>query len=442
MAAWALSVLLVVAAPDLDAELQHAVARSGADADILGVAVGRAGEAPFFTVRPDAPRAPASNMKLVTAAAAIQLLGPDFRFETTVARGPDDSLVVIGGGDPNLSGRFFDGDPNRILRLLAHDVASRGVATAPALLLDATRFDDEFVHPDWPTDQLDRWYCAPVAALVFNDSCWDVAVYPSGRAGAAARVEVQPSLLPPALANHCRTGDRQIVHIGRDAERRLEVRGEILPTSQGVQGHVTVLDPVLFFGRAFQAALAAEGVTVAGEPRRGTIADAKPLVVYRSSLARTLSVMLTNRQNLYAECVFKRLGEGSFQSAGQAALRALVAMGADPEGLEIRDGSGLAHTNRITARALYQVLQAQRDQPIFVDALATGGEGTLRRRFRDLGTRVRAKTGTIRGVSALSGYVTGREGGRYVFVVLGDGRGVSKARRLQDLVVQVLAGAP
>ena len=74
-----------------------------------------------------------------------------------------------------------------------------------------------------------------------------------------------------------------------------------------------------------------------------------------------------------------------------------------------------------------------REQPIFVEALAAGGEGTLRRRYRDLKERVRAKTGTIRGVSTLSGYVTGRDGGTYVFAILANGSAVGRARKFQDL---------
>jgi D-alanyl-D-alanine carboxypeptidase/D-alanyl-D-alanine-endopeptidase (penicillin-binding protein 4) len=149
--------------------------------------------------------------------------------------------------------------------------------------------------------------------------------------------------------------------------------------------------------------------------------------------------MLTNSQNLYAECLFKRLGEGSFASGGAALEAALVAMEVPTAGLVARDGSGLSRENLVSARTLYGALQALRDEPLLVEALAAGGDGTLRRRYRDLGPRVRAKTGTIRGVSTLSGYVTGREGDRYVFVILANGASVARARRLQDLIVIALA---
>jgi D-alanyl-D-alanine carboxypeptidase/D-alanyl-D-alanine-endopeptidase (penicillin-binding protein 4) len=205
---------------------------------------------------------------------------------------------------------------------------------------------------------------------------------------------------------------------------------------------VTVHDPVRFFGAAFRAALIAEGIDVEGRTTVGRVPGAKPVLAFRSDLARTLRVMLNNSQNLYAECVFKLLGKGSFTSAGAAMLETLDAMGIPTEGVLPQDGSGLARTNRVTARALYGALQAMRDEPVFVDALAQGGTGTLRRRYKSLGDRVRAKTGTIRGVSALSGYVTGRDGGRYVFVILANGKSVGRARALQDRIVLALARAP
>ncbi|MHC4973156.1 MAG: D-alanyl-D-alanine carboxypeptidase/D-alanyl-D-alanine endopeptidase [Planctomycetota bacterium] len=437
---WLLALLLL--APDPAADLRRAL--GGVPREGLSVMVGRDRGAPLLAVAPDAPRIPASNAKLLTAAAAVALLGEGFHFETTIGRTPGGALVVTGGGDPNLSGRFFDGDPARVLRLMARDVAAKGVREVTELLLDASRFDDEYVHPGWPRDQAERWYCAPVAALVYNDSCWDVTVYPRPRAGAAARVDVQPALLGASVSNRCETvaAGQHVVHVGRGKDTDLEVRGRILRTSAGITGHVAVRDPVLFFGRGLAAALQAEGVRVAGAVRRGRAPRQTRLVAYRSDLKRTLKVMLTDSQNLYAECTLKRLGTGSFAAGGEAVLRALGRLEVETAGVVVADGSGLARANRVTARALYGTLHALRKRPIFVEALAAGGEGTLRRRYRELGARVRAKTGTIRGVRSLSGYVTGRGGHRYVFVILANGKSAPRARQLQDRIVRVLAEAP
>jgi D-alanyl-D-alanine carboxypeptidase/D-alanyl-D-alanine-endopeptidase (penicillin-binding protein 4) len=439
--AWLAALLLA----GLPADLEPVLARAGVANASVSLAVGRVDEAPALARNLDVPRVPASNQKILTAAAALWGLGADHKFETVVARGPSGELVVIGSGDPNLSGRWFGGDPNAVLLALAGDVAARLQGRpATALVLDASRFDDVFVHPDWPQDQLDRWYAAPVAALAYNDACWDVTVLPGAEPGSPARVVVAPSLLAPVVANRCVTVSeraRHLVHVGRGAEAEIEVRGGILASSAGVSESVPVRDPVAFFGEAFLAALRARGVEVAGPARRGRVEGAIPLVVYSSPLDRTLAVMLTRSQNFYAECVFKALGGGTFGGGAGAVAEALRARGVPTEGLAVADGSGLARSNRATARTLYETLRRLADEPVFVEALAAGGDGTLERRFRDLGPRVRLKTGTLRGVSALSGYVTGREGGRYVLVVLanGDLRGV---RALQDELVLALARAP
>ncbi|MHC4959049.1 MAG: D-alanyl-D-alanine carboxypeptidase/D-alanyl-D-alanine endopeptidase [Planctomycetota bacterium] len=435
MAAWLVALLL--AAPGVSDGLERAFAPGNVQRKGLSICVGRAGQAPFFEVQPGVPRIPASNQKVVTAAVAIHVLGEGFRFRTVVARKGED-LVVVGDGDPNLSGRFFGGDPNAMLRKLAADVKSRGVAKVRDLYIDASKFDATYVHPDWPSNQLDRWYSAPVAALVFNDSCWDITVTPGTQPGAPAGVEFQPSLLSPPLLNKAKTsrrGDPKL-HFGHTRDGSIEVRGT---TSQRFTGHLTVRDPVGFFAAAFKAALIAEGIAISGEVKAGKLQDAQPVVIYRSTLKRTLPVMLTNSQNLYAECLFKRFGDGTFEGGGRMVVRSLKALKVPSDGVVAADGSGLARTNRLTARALYGLLNVMRDEETFVSGLATGGTGTLRRRYRELGDRVRAKTGTIRGVSTLSGYVIGAGGRRYVFVVLANNN--PHARKAQDMVVKVLARA-
>jgi D-alanyl-D-alanine carboxypeptidase/D-alanyl-D-alanine-endopeptidase (penicillin-binding protein 4) len=435
-------IVLLLLAADPGAELRQALEGSGVRTDGLGLLAGRAGEPPLISVDADAPRAPASNQKVLVAAAALTLLGRDFAFETRIAVGEGGDLVVAGEGDPNLSGRMFGGDPTKVFRAMAHDVAAKGVKRVRDLVLDASRFDGEYLHPDWPKDQLERWYCAPVAALVYNDSCWDVKAIPGDRVGAAARIDVQPSLVRASILNGCTTAGGDVIHLGHADGYDFEIRGRVSPSSRGLSGNVTVRDPVRFFGDAFRAALEAEGVAIDGVVREGTLPGAREILKYRSDLGRTLKVMLVNSQNLYAECVFKRLGEGSFAAGAQALEGALRKLEVPTAEIVVRDGSGLSKENRVSARTLYGVLQAMRDEPLFVESLAAGGEGTLGKRYRDLGPRVRAKTGTIKGVSTLSGYVTGRDGGRYVFTILANGASTARARRLQDLVVTGLAKCP
>lgn len=415
--------------------LPAAIERTGVSRDGLGILVSTEAGTVLVSIAPSQMRTPASNQKILTAALALDRLGRDFHFRTTFLRGTDGSLVVKGDGDPNMSGRFFDGDPNAVLRKLARDLKRKGVTrVAGDLVLDATKFDGQWRHPDWPRDQLDRWYCAPVAALVYNDSCWDITVGPGADVGDPARVSVEPSLLSPRIALACRTvavRKQHVVHIGRE-EDGFSVKGGVLRGSTGVSSHMTVKEPVLFFGRALRAALAAEGVAVDGRIRLGVDPDAKPVLVYRSPIKRALKVMMTDSQNLYAECLLKRAGDGTF--AGSAAMFRSYGP------VKARDGSGMSKHNKVAPATLHRILMRFKDDPLFVDSFPAGGEGTLRRRYRELGERVRAKTGTISGVSSLSGYVTSRGGKRFVFVILCNGRSTSRSRSVQNAVVKHLAG--
>ncbi len=442
-----LSTLLLLAA-GIETDLQQALRASGIDRNGLGLVVGRAGGPVLLSVGAAEARIPASNQKLITGAVALRRLGRDFSFRTIFARGPNGTLVVVGDGDPNMSGRFFDGDPNRVLRALAADLKAEGLKAVPGgILLDATRFDDRFVHPDWPVAQLDKWYCAPVAAIVYNDSCWDITVRPGAAVGMAASVLIEPSIFRPALDAACTTvprGRRHGVRFLHTDGGGLRVQGTVVAGTSGESGHLAVKDPVLFFGNALRAALVAEGVPVGATVKRARVEKPEVLLVYKSTLQRTLEVMLGRSQNLYAECLFKRSSpKGSFESAATTAVETLRELGVPTAGIVVSDGSGMARTNRVSARTLYTILQKARDEPFFVDSLASGGEGTLRKRYRSLGKRIRAKTGYISGVSSLSGYVEGQSRGgvgqRYVFSILCNGRSTARARRLQDLIVTTLA---
>jgi len=147
MPAWILSALLL--SPAVDADLDRLIARSKVPSARVSVAVGRAGEPPAFLHRADDARIPASNQKILTAAAALRIMGRDYKFKTRVVRLPDGNLGVRGEGDPNFSGRFVGGDAAKVMRHLARDVRAKGVVAVEGnLVLDASRFDDAWVHPD------------------------------------------------------------------------------------------------------------------------------------------------------------------------------------------------------------------------------------------------------------------------------------------------------
>ena len=415
------------------------------------------------------PLAPASNMKLVTTAAAIERLGADFEYHTVLYRkGAVDAagalkgdLVVIGAGDPNVSGRFFDGDPAAVFKQWADKLREAGVTSVDGdLLLDDTLFDRELTAPDWPKDQLTKWYCAQVTALPLNDACIDISVRPGARAGQPARVILSPDTKYVTIENACTTTAAESEHrfgLSRvPGTNRIRVTGKVLVGSSPETESIPVHDPTMFFGTVLAETLQAKGIALRGAPKRVE----KPLrpkedgldavCSYAVDLKRTIAVTNKRSQNFYAETLLKLLGarakgQGSWAN-GAAAVSALLAevCAADGEYV-ITDGCGLSSTNRLSARTLARVLAYEWARPhrdAYVESMAQGGEGTLEKRLRDddLEGRVRAKTGFIAGASALSGYVQTPEGRWLAYSILVNRfESLSDAKAFQDDVVRLLA---
>ena len=399
----------------------------------------------------DQARVVASNNKLFTTAAALATLGPAYEYETKVlARGAiadgtlDGDLAVIGAGDPNISGRGYNGDDYAIFRSWAASLKSRGIQHVKGRLHLVTGFfDAEQIHPDWPKDQLVRWYEAPVDDLSFNENVVLVRVFPGKKSGAPVRVETEPPLPSFGVINNgITTGSRsrQRLTIGRTADNNnIYVTGAMYIGSGPSEAQVTVTDPVGVFGDALRDAFKQEGVTIDGDTLRsdhlgeGSWTEVAEL---RSSLLSTIDITNKHSQNFF--------GEGSWQAGTRAVSEFLTKVGLVPGSYSVVDGSGMSRNNRFAASQVTKLLQYMYSQPFgadFMRSLAYSGERGLRwqRRLASgpyLGN-VFAKTGTLSGVSALSGYVKAKSGKLYVFSILCNGvRG--NAPGAQDAIVRAL----
>lgn len=420
----------------------------------VGVLVARADGTRLYGRSAARPLVPASNMKLLTTAAALDLLGPDFVHRTRLLRVGED-LVVVGEGDPTLSARF---DPDPLLDDAAAAVAAAGLKEVRDLVVDARAFDAARLHPDWEPEDAERWYGAEVSALNLNDNCVDVTV--SGGARAAA-VRLRPDTRYVRVEQRVRILDSPRGHVfsllrGGPDKRTILLRGKVYRRAKPYTTSVPVPDPPRFFAAVLGERLAAHGVAVRGAVREATAGErfaGETLWERRAPLPRTLEVTNQRSQNLYAECLFKTLGrrdgrgvlvKGGSWSNGARQVRAwALAHGVRPEELVVRDGSGLARSNRLSPRAVVAVLRAALAGPharVYLDSLAeAGASGTLRRRLRRLpaGVRLRGKTGTLTGVHALSGVLEGRRGARWLFALIANGKGAS--RRLLDRAARAIA---
>jgi D-alanyl-D-alanine carboxypeptidase/D-alanyl-D-alanine-endopeptidase (penicillin-binding protein 4) len=440
------------------------VARTMRDTAAVGVHVLEVASGDtIYSYNGDDPRVTASNTKLFTTAAALDAFGPGSLFETRLLlRGAIDEgvlrgdLGVVGGGDPSIDGRASDGDSFAVFRGWAHDLAARGIRRVNGdLYLDAGLFEPRQIHPDWPPAQLASWYEAPVAALSFNDNCALVRIWPSA-GGGRARIEIEPPVPLFQIHNTATTsGSRRHNHLSVVRhEDQLVVSGSIYRQSGPLEVFVTVPDAVQYFGLGLTAALAQEGIDVRGRLRPvprlpGPVWER--VAVYRSSLLDAIRIANKRSQNFYAESLLKllgarRCGDGSWSKGTQAVGEFLVGLGVPTGSFRMVDGSGLSRQNGFTPRALTQLLRHMwfhRAGAEFVQSLPSAGEleGSLHTRMTMPPYRgnVFAKTGTIEGVSALSGYARALSGKVYAFsVLINSSRDIYRSRQQQDRIVMAL----
>lgn len=410
---------------------------------------------------------PASNMKALTSAAAVAALGKDFVFETTLSR-DGDRLIVRGSGDPGL------GDPELlketqlgvedILGAWVEAVRKSGGQAPTELVIDDRVFDRQYTHPTWPKDQLHRWYCAQVAGLNFHTNILSVFARPT-QPGRLAAVTMEPRADWIELQNKAVTkgdGSNKLGANPRPGDpNAFVVSGEVRFASEEPVD-VCFDDPPMFFARLFADRLKAAGLG----PAKVRLAESqemlgagRTLAVIRTPMEVALRRCNVNSYNLYAEALMKRMGReltgqpGSWEN-GAAALRMQIQERLGPQdaaSVSIADGSGMSRENRVSAATLARWLasfhsDAEVGQAFIASLPEAGKDGTLKNRFKSkkLRLEVRAKTGYIRSVSSLSGYVSDMSGGsgqprRLVFSILVNdwppGAPLSEVRAFQNDVV-------
>lgn len=443
-------------AADLPQRLQAVLAGPGCRGARVGaLVVDAATGAELFAHQADTPLAPASNMKILTALAALAALGPAHQFTTVVASdhpldgdGGVGVLAVRGGGDPALT--------SEELWRLAADLRRRGLRrVGDGLLLDDSLFDGERWNPAWGSPSA-RAYHAPVAALSANYGAFSVEVAPPARSGLPARVSLDPPVAFLELSSGVRVGGDAPLGVDRDADgdrERVRVTGSVRPGGETVTIQRSVGDPVRYAAAVLRMQLAALGVAVAGPDRVGPIPPAyRELLAYHGPpLREVVALLMKWSNNNIAEMLVKDLGArasgapGSWPS-GVAAVRAqLSALGVEQSGLTMVDGSGLAASDRVTPRTLVDALRAARQSFSFGAEFAAalpiaGRDGTLRKRAAAATDRARAKTGLIDGVASLSGYARTRDGREVVFSILNNGSpaGDAAATAANDAFVEAL----
>jgi len=432
--------------------------------DVVDLATGRT----LYQQNADHFFVPASNTKLFTTALALSRLGPHHTFQTRVLAdaAPDasgriaGSLRLIGGGDPNLSGRTLPyrmnaptGDPLAAIDDLADQIAARGVKRiAGDIIGDDTWYVWEPYAAGWGIDDPQSDDGPPISALTVNDNTIMLTVAPGRREGSSTVLTIAPALEYYRIVNRVRTGTaggERRVHVSRlPGSADVTLWGELPVRTKEVDLPMAIEDPARYAALALRDALEDRGIVVEGEAvsRRlmpEDVPDLKqgPPVEPAAGLemARRISapliedLQLTDKvsQNLHAELALRAVGRarrnvGSFEAGREEMKAFLEEAGIAPEAYNFNDGSGLARLNLVTPATVLKLLRhmyAGQYREDWISLLPVGGkDGTLSNRFSESAGkgRVHAKTGSLSHVSALSGYIQ-RMNGRWVaFSILVD----------------------
>ena len=417
---------------------------------------------------------PASNMKVLTLAAAAETLGWDYRFTTSLeSTAPIEGgvlkgdLILRGNGDPTFSTRGKRGETT--FDEWATALKAAGISSIDGRIIgDDQAFDDEGVGPGWSWDYLEAGYAAPIGALQYNENTADLTVAPGAASGDPALVQLAPGS-GLTVVNRVRTGEaaeggaRGSVNVQRRIDRpELEISGVLPLGAPAVTRVVAVINPTLFFAQSLKDALIARGIPVTGEAMDGDdVASATPAATERRALVTTQSpplrevatVLMKVSQNQYAETFLKALGAargglGTTGAGRRGARETFTSWGIPESSYVMSDGSGLSRYNYIAPSTLVSVLTRMhgdaRHREAFTATLPIAGkDGTISRRMRRSraeGNAV-AKTGSIANVRALSGYVKARNGEMLVFSIMANDFVLPTATIdwMADLAVEILA---
>jgi len=401
---------------------------------------------------------PASNNKIQTSTAAFGLLGAGYRFRTSVySKG--GNLYLKGTGDPTMRAAQYD--------RLAKAIAAKGVKRVKGdLVADDTWFDARRTAPDWDPTDLPYSYAAPISALTispdkeFDAGSANVRVTP-GDPGEPVHAALTPTTGTMKIDDRATTGkagSASTLDVTRkNGSDTITVSGSYPADGAAVDNLVSAQDPTLYAADVFRRALKRHGVAVAGGTERGrTPARAERVTTHRSIPLSKLAVpFLKLSNNMIAETLVKTIGkrkagQGSWAAGLPLVKRYLARLGEDTAQVTMTDGSGLSNTNRTTARQISTVLRAVRSKdwfPAWYRALPIAGKskplvgGTLASRMANTPAagNVHAKTGTLTGATALSGYVTGPKGRKLIFSSVFNGYQGDAPKDIEDTIAVRLA---
>jgi len=421
-----------VALGDIQSGISRIVSNASLNKGNAGVCIIDTGNNEIIVeIRANDGMIPASNQKLLTSGAALHVLGPDFTFQTRLLQQGED-LIVVGDGDPTLGdselGGITDWSKERsMLTTELHPwvlaVKNSGMTEVDTLYIDDRIFDQNFVHPSWPANQINNWYCAQVAGINYHLNV--VHFFPSPNNGTHASLgNYTPEMPWLSIGNKTtsKTGKSSSFWIARSPNSNtLTARGNVNAThTKPVK--VAFHDPSIIFGNTFASLLRSNEISVRSVTRvleQDPPSTGEELYVRITPIKDALLRSNRDSHNLYAESLLKRLSASATKRPGTFDEGAIIVeaavtqrIGQPQRGLSVADGSGMSRENSVSPKTIARWLASfELHEPTgnaLIRSLATPGVGTLKSRFKGVslvGGNVYAKSGYLSGVCSLSGYI-------------------------------------
>jgi D-alanyl-D-alanine carboxypeptidase/D-alanyl-D-alanine-endopeptidase (penicillin-binding protein 4) len=433
----------------IQTKINQLLKRPGVRSALWGIQIlDQATNTVLVEVNPDEPFLPASVLKVVTTSAALEKLGPEFRYRTGVyTNGTVESdgtvsgdLVLVGRGDPNLMDSYGELFEKPALPDLAEALQNLGIKTVEGdIIADDSYFGIQSFGKGWTATDLKSPYGAPANALSINNNVVCVEVHPT-KYNRAVRVELEPRTSYFRVRNQGITGSsrsRRTVKVRLIPGTNIIAVSGVLPSTKTHRQYVLLEKPAEATATMFIEELQKHGIDVHGKVsaihKVNTLKEDREslqlLAEHQSPpLIRALEIINKRSQNLHAEMLLRTLGaefkgEGTDEAGLQVVKEFLIEAGIDNEKIRLNDGCGLSRDNLLTPRFQTSLLEFLSRRPyfdLFLGTLAVSGtDGTLKNRLSATQVKgsIRAKTGSLKGVTALCGYINTKSGQNLAFSI-------------------------